>query len=104
ITGTWVTDPDAREAMKFNRDGTFELIDRTNNNEKILQNMTVTYRTLLKDGISIIEFSYYRNNVIIGKEGVKYKLIDDQLYLPREHIINGVKSVTDYKDIYIRVK
>lgn len=103
IAGIWSHNSAPNQALQFNPDGTFELIDLTNN-EKILKNITVTYKLTSKDDVTIIEFLYYRNNTLIEKEEVKYKLVNDELYLPHEHIINGVKSVEDYADMYTRIK
>lgn len=103
ITGIWSKSPQSRQALQFNQDGTFKLINLQDRNETVLKQIVVKYKLVSENGASSIEYTYYKNDRIVNTESVKYKLENGDLYLPKETEINGVVKTEEYADIYHKV-
>jgi hypothetical protein len=104
ITGVWVKSPEDNEALEFKADGSFDILDLSNPETKVLRNLTVTYELSEADGITYIIYHYYRQGKTVQQEKIKYKLKKGKLYLPRTITSNGVERVEDYADEYTRIE
>jgi len=104
IIGLWANNLDSDTGLEFKADGTFNLIDLKNPNTNVLRNLTVTYKLLEVDGETYISFNYYHKEKLVQHERIKYKFEDEKLHLPRTITSNGVKTVEDYADEYIRLR
>jgi hypothetical protein len=90
--------------MKFNNDGSFEVIDLKNPEHKALRNLNVKYELVKKNGKKYIKYSYFDKGALRDTLMVKYKLRNGILYLPSENEIYGAKKTNEFKDKYARVK
>ena len=98
ITGTW-TDKSGDIGMKFNSNGSFNLVDLKSPEKKILKN-EMTYKLTVENGINYITFSMFRNGQLVKEEKNKYKIENNKLYLPITSTDNNGKvTVYDYKSV-----
>lgn len=104
ITGIWSKSPQSRQALQFDQDGNFKLVNLQDRNETVLKQIIVKYKLVSENGVSSIEYTIYKNDKIVKTESVKYKLQNGNLYLPSETEINGIVKTEEYADIYYKVK
>jgi len=105
VVGLWSkVDSKQKIGLEYKSDGSFNLVDLTNPQNKILRNLTITYVLTVKNDDKYIEQSYYQNNKLLKTELLMYKIVNDILYLPLKTEENGEMVIRNFEDKYIRIK
>ena len=102
LTGIWLKESYKKKGLKFMENGAFDIYNPKEPNKKQLR-IVVKYKTVTKGDLKYIVFSYYKDDKLIIEKEDKYKLQNGKLYLPMESESNGVITVSDYQDIYVRL-
>ncbi len=101
IIGKWAK---GTTALQFTSEGTVNIIYLTDPDTPVSKNLTLKYRLLNEDEITILELSYYRGEKLLKTEKNKYKIKNNKLYLPLTTETNGVETVIDYAAEYDKIE
>ncbi|MES2485743.1 MAG: hypothetical protein V4581_07325 [Bacteroidota bacterium] len=104
ITGKWKKQNETDVAMEFKGDGTLSLISLRNPGEPVLRNLELKYRLFKENDQDRMEIEMLYDGKSVEKRVNAYALKDGKLYLPSVIETNGVETVSDKLDEYIRIE
>jgi len=104
ITGKWKKKNGTEVAMEFKANGTLNLISLRNSGEPVLRNIELKYRLFKEAGLNRIEIETIYDGRLIKRQVMDYTLKNDMLYLPSLIETNGVETVSEKMDEYIKIE
>jgi len=103
ITGKWKKQNEQDIAVEFKADSTLTLISLRNPGEPVLRNLELKYRLFKEDGLDKMEIDMLFDGRSVEKRVNGYALKNGKLYLPSLIETNGIETVSDKMDEYIRM-
>ena len=107
VEGRWKSMQDKNQGMEFKKDGEFQLLDLSNPTNKVLKNLEIKYELKIIENKNYIEFIYYANNKIQGKEFAEYRIEKNRLFLQekKENIENiASKMLMNKEEEFARIE
>lgn len=101
VVGTWIKEPYQKKGLKLTVNGEF-IIFHVGKEDEITDSDKFQYKTAVEDGVKYIIVFVSRGKEQIEIMKNKYKVEENKLFLPVTQTENGVTTVKDFADIYIR--
>lgn len=101
VVGTWIKEPYQKKGLKLTENGEFILF-QVGKEDEITDRDKFQYKTAVEDGVKYIIVFVSRGKEEIEIMKNKYKVEENKLFLPVTQTENGVTTVKDFADIYIR--
>jgi hypothetical protein len=90
--------------IEYRSDSTMATVDLVTG-QAALRNIQVKYQAFKEGSVTYLVYSIYNHaGTLLEKKRFNYRLKGDTLYMPRIKEKNGVESIKDYADIFIRYK
>ena len=81
VEGKWKSKLEQNQGMEFKKDGEFILLDLKNPQNNVLKNLKIKYQLKIVEKKNYIEFTYYMNYEIQGKEYAEYRVEKNKLFI-----------------------
>lgn len=100
LIGTWIKKDYQKKGIAFSESGEFTLFEIESNNLK--SSNEFYYRIIKEKKFNYLWVYTLKNGVEIQILKDKFKVNKKKLFLPIRTTENGITTIDDYKDVYIR--
>jgi hypothetical protein len=100
LIGTWIKKDYPKKGIAFSESGEFTLFEIESNNLK--SSNEFYYRIIKEKKFNYLWVYTLKNGVEIQILKDKFKVNKKKLFLPIRTTENGITTIDDYKDVYIR--